>query len=411
MRYYYPDYFKDFVCIGGKACSDSCCHIWQITVDKKTLRKYKHVTGELGKRMAEKIDQKTGDICPHGEENRCEFLNEDNLCDIVAELGEDYLCETCYTHPRHEEVYPDVRERSLAITCPIACRQLLERKEPVRIIYEDTDEPGDKDKKFDYELFDVLLKTRDNLLKLQQDRELTISQRMALSLGISHDIERRIRARSLRNKNTGFLDKLFAKKNSFTDEELGDIEKILKYYKKSDAFEKMCKNIEKSEESDWFMLDDEEDKKKILSDMIFTLCTMEALKPTWIPYLQSVLNIRQQIDNKEYLESYKEFEAVTDDIEIEQLLFYFTYVYCCQSAYDGALLAKIKMAVVNTLIIKELWFMCWLENDKTLTMEDKVEYTHWFVREVENSDENMEQWDSLMQRNPRFSLDNIFKLL
>ena len=185
--------------------------------------------------MAEKIDQKTGDICPHGEENRCEFLNEDNLCDIVAELGEDYLCETCYTHPRHEEVYPDVRERSLAITCPIACRQLLERKEPVRIIYEDTDEPGDKDKKFDYELFDVLLKTRDNLLKLQQDRELTISQRMALSLGISHDIERRIRAKSLRNKNTGFLDKLFAKKNSFTDEELGDIEKILKYYKKSDV--------------------------------------------------------------------------------------------------------------------------------------------------------------------------------
>ena len=79
-----------------------------------------------------------------------------------------------------------------------------------------------------------------------------------LSLGISHDIEKRIRARSLRNKNTGFLDKLFAKKNSFIDEELGDIEKILKYYKKSDAFEKMCKNIEKSEESDWFMLDDEE---------------------------------------------------------------------------------------------------------------------------------------------------------
>ena len=62
MRYYYPDYFKDFVCIGGKACSDSCCHIWQITVDKKTLRKYKHVTGELGKRMAEKIDQKTNHI-------------------------------------------------------------------------------------------------------------------------------------------------------------------------------------------------------------------------------------------------------------------------------------------------------------------------------------------------------------
>ena len=69
------------------------------------------------------------------------------------------------------------------------------------------------------------------------------------------------------------------------------------------------------------------------------------------------------------------------------------------------------MAVVNTLIIKELWFMSWLENNKNITIDDKVEYAHWFVREVENSDENMEQWDSLMQRNPRFSLENIFKLL
>ena len=82
MRYYYPDYFKDFKCVGGMACPDSCCHIWQITVDRKTLKKYKTVKGPLGKRMAEKIDPKTGDICPHGDENRCEFLNDDNLCDL-----------------------------------------------------------------------------------------------------------------------------------------------------------------------------------------------------------------------------------------------------------------------------------------------------------------------------------------
>lgn len=157
MRYYYPDYFKDFKCVGGMACPDSCCHIWQITVDRKTLKKYKTVKGPLGKRMAEKIDPKTGDICPHGDENRCEFLNDDNLCDIVSELGEDYLCETCYTHPRHEEVYDNVRERSLAITCPIVCKQLLERKEPVEIIYEDKKEIEKRDRKFDEELFEILL--------------------------------------------------------------------------------------------------------------------------------------------------------------------------------------------------------------------------------------------------------------
>lgn len=69
MRYYYPDYFKTFRCVGGRACPDSCCHIWQITVDKKTLKKYKKVKGSLGKRMCEKIDKKTGNIKPYGEDS------------------------------------------------------------------------------------------------------------------------------------------------------------------------------------------------------------------------------------------------------------------------------------------------------------------------------------------------------
>ena len=68
MRYYYPDYFNDFKCVGGKACPDSCCIIWQINVDKATLKKYKTVDGELGRRMAEKIDQKTGKIMQHGDD-------------------------------------------------------------------------------------------------------------------------------------------------------------------------------------------------------------------------------------------------------------------------------------------------------------------------------------------------------
>ena len=58
MRYYYPDYFDSFKCIGGMECPDSCCHIWQITVDKKTLKKYNRVKGQLGSRMRKKIDKK-----------------------------------------------------------------------------------------------------------------------------------------------------------------------------------------------------------------------------------------------------------------------------------------------------------------------------------------------------------------
>ncbi len=165
MRYYYPDYFKTFKCASGKACPDSCCHIWQITVDKKTLKKYKKVKGSLGKRMCEKIDKKTGNIKPYGEDNRCEFLNKDNLCDIVLGLGEDYLCHTCHTHPRHEEVYYNVRERSLAITCPIACKELLMREEPVVIEMEEDNKKDQYYKYFDQPLFGQLEYIRDSMLE------------------------------------------------------------------------------------------------------------------------------------------------------------------------------------------------------------------------------------------------------
>lgn len=72
MRYYYPDYFKDFKCVGGMACPDSCCHIWQITVDRKTLKNTRQLKARLENEWL-KNRSKTGDICPHGDENRCEF--------------------------------------------------------------------------------------------------------------------------------------------------------------------------------------------------------------------------------------------------------------------------------------------------------------------------------------------------
>lgn len=114
---------------------------------------------------------------------------------------------------------------------------------------------------------------------------------------------------------------------------------------------------------------------------------------------------------EEYINCYEEFKEEITDIQLEQLLFYFIYLYCCSATYDRMLLAKIKMAVANTMIIRELWFMKWLEDDKMLTEDTQAWMAHWFVREIENSDENLEQWDSLMQRNPRFSLKLLIKIL
>lgn len=198
MLYYYPDYFKDFECVPGKECPDSCCYRWQIVVDPVTLEKYKRVKGPIGDRMREKIDFETGRISPHGEDNRCEFLNDDNLCDIILELGEDYLCHTCTTHPRHEEVFPNMRERSLALTCPVFCKQLLERKKKVKILKEEeeelveqliTDVERSMDfSRFDYKLFNLLVDVRDTMIKLAQNRDIDIYKRLVIVLAFGHFI-------------------------------------------------------------------------------------------------------------------------------------------------------------------------------------------------------------------------------
>ena len=391
MRYYYPDYFNRFTCVGGME---------QITVDKKTLKKYKKVGGALGQRMREKIDFRTGNIEPHGEENRCEFLNNDNLCDIVLGLGEDYLCNTCHTHPRHEEVYYNVRERSLAITCPIACKELLMREEPVVIEVEEDNKKDRHDRYFDAPLFGQLENVRDGMLELAQKRDIGIFKRMSLLLGMAHDIERRIRKRQARNKN-GLINKIFPSFQEFTPGEVDEIKKIISSYSDVSAYNSMAKHI----------ITEGISAKQAITDMLFTLCTMEPLKNTWIPYIQSVINIRTQMEEEEYIMCQTEFEEEITEIQLEQLLFYFVYLYCCNATYDRMLLAKIKMAVANTVIIRELWFMKWLEDDKMLTEDAQAELAHWFVREVENSDENIEQWDSLMQRNPRFSLETMLSVL
>ena len=46
MEYVYPDYYRQFTCIGGE-CPDTCCAGWEIVIDDKTLEKYKKYVNDL----------------------------------------------------------------------------------------------------------------------------------------------------------------------------------------------------------------------------------------------------------------------------------------------------------------------------------------------------------------------------
>ena len=44
MLYTYPHYYKKFQCIASE-CEDTCCAGWAITIDPKSLEKYRHARG------------------------------------------------------------------------------------------------------------------------------------------------------------------------------------------------------------------------------------------------------------------------------------------------------------------------------------------------------------------------------
>ena len=83
MRYLKPHFYDKFVCTAGD-CPDTCCAGWQIMIDEDSLKKYKNVQGEFGKRLHNSINWEEECFCQN--ERRCAFLNDGNMCDLYKAL-------------------------------------------------------------------------------------------------------------------------------------------------------------------------------------------------------------------------------------------------------------------------------------------------------------------------------------
>lgn len=139
MKLIAPDYYPLFSCTAG-ACRHSCCIGWEIDIDEATLAAYSGITDEFGERLKNGI-QKTPDGARFSLDcqNRCVFLNENGLCDIITQLGEGALCQICADHPRFRNFFSNTTEIGLGLTCEEAARLILTRNEPIRLIVLEND--------------------------------------------------------------------------------------------------------------------------------------------------------------------------------------------------------------------------------------------------------------------------------
>ena len=133
MKLIAPDYYREFRCIADK-CRHSCCIGWEIDIDPDTRAKYRRVAGEFGTRLNDCIEDGEVSCFRLGADERCPMLNENGLCDLITELGEDMLCQICADHPRYRSFFTGRTEIGLGMCCEEAARIILTRNTPVQLV-------------------------------------------------------------------------------------------------------------------------------------------------------------------------------------------------------------------------------------------------------------------------------------
>lgn len=157
MKKYYPSYYKQFRCLADK-CPDTCCAKWEIVIDDETLAKYKNLDNEFAEKIKDCLNKnEDGETYFLLKDKKCPFLNNEGLCDIHINLGEEYTSKICRNHPRFIEEYDGFTEISLSLSCPETA-DILFNPDFTAQVYPTPEYYGDD------EILELLIKSRKKLL-------------------------------------------------------------------------------------------------------------------------------------------------------------------------------------------------------------------------------------------------------
>ena len=195
MQTVFPSFYLDFHCIGG-LCKHSCCVDWEIGIDEQTLENYRTKTDPLTEQIrASLCDTEDGTHFCLGDDGRCPFLNEKNLCRIIMEAGASFLPEICREHPRFRNYCGDrLVELGLGLSCEAVMAIVLAQTELTFLCTDaEIDSLSDLEKieklplDTDFPMLDGFfgdfMREKYRALALLTNQELTAEERFARLLG------------------------------------------------------------------------------------------------------------------------------------------------------------------------------------------------------------------------------------
>lgn len=397
MKLRKPDFFDRFRCIAG-ACKDSCCIGWEIDVDADRLEEYRKVTGKLGERLKRCIDWEEGHFILQGKEERCPFLNSENLCDLIIGLGEESLCDICREHPRYYEWYENLTEAGVGLCCEEAARLMLEREEPAGFVVEEVDdEPEDaEDSEEDAETLEVLMDARETAYKILQNRGRSIWERLELLLTYVDELQDGI--------EFGNLDEIEESAEYYRSPEFQGEDYAEDTLEDEDGTDGDSEQVEDSEDMP------DSDALEVLHEMIQVCRELEPIDESWPKTLDELEKLLDSAETFQTTESKMEQEYADRDYEYEHLAVYFVYRYFMKCRNDSDLYSKGLLAVFFVCLVHLLDVLVYAKTG-TLSKMDRALNAKNCSKEIEYSEENLARLAEMFWDREMVSIDAFRSLL
>lgn len=148
-------------------------------VDEDAAATYLAMTGPLGDDIRSHLHRdEDGDWYFQITEGRCPMWRQDGLCRIQAEQGHDALCQTCRDFPRLTHDYGDFVECQLELSCPEAARMIFSAGST----WVEEEISGGEEPEYDAFDMQILLETREEMLRILADTTRSVPETLALAL-------------------------------------------------------------------------------------------------------------------------------------------------------------------------------------------------------------------------------------
>ena len=118
------NWYNEFSCPGGDCGLTCCTTTWRILLKDEEIEMYKSLDNDYKDKILAAIDEEKKCFCG-GDDKKCAMLNEDGYCNIVLNVGEEYLSTTCKKFPRMSRKFVFLEEAYVEISCPLVAEMLF----------------------------------------------------------------------------------------------------------------------------------------------------------------------------------------------------------------------------------------------------------------------------------------------